>query len=105
MKTRRLAFRVTMNSALMILGVYAVMQIVTYFRDNVLLGLSGLSGLLATTLGFLAANVVPPLLVFSVLVYFLALRIQRVQIRLEAGRRWRLQSSRRRGSACSASRR
>lgn len=85
MMTRRLALRVTLNSDVIILGVYAVMQIVTYFRDNILLGLSGFSALPATMFGFLGVNVVPPLLVFSIIVYFIALPIQRAQARLEAG--------------------
>ena len=85
MKTHRLALRVTLNSALMILGVYAVMQIVTYIRDNILLGLSGFASLPAMLFGFLGDNVVPPLLVFSIILYLLALPIQRTQVRLEAG--------------------
>jgi len=85
MKNRRLALRVTMNSALMILCVYVLMQTVNYFRDNLLLGLHGAAGLGATVFGFIGANVLPPLLLLSALVYLLALRIQRVQERLEAG--------------------
>jgi methyl-accepting chemotaxis protein len=85
LKTRRLALRVTMNSALMILGVYSVMQVVSYFRDNVILGIRDLSALPSTVLGFLGANVLPPLVVLSVLVYLIALRIQRAGSRLEAG--------------------
>jgi methyl-accepting chemotaxis protein len=85
MKTRRLALRVTLNSALMILGVYVVMQLVNYLRDNILLGLRGLAGLPASVLGFIGANVLPPMIVFAVLIYVLALPIQRAQGRLEAG--------------------
>jgi methyl-accepting chemotaxis protein len=85
MKTRRLALRVTMNSALMILGVYFVMQVVSYLRDNILLGLRGLAALPSAVAGFMLANVLPPLLLLSALVYALALPIQRAQERLEAG--------------------
>ncbi len=85
MKTRSLALRVTMNSTLMILGVYFVMQVVSYFRDNILLGIDDVSALPATALGFIAMNVLPPLVLLSLLIYLVALPIQRVQARLEAG--------------------
>ena len=85
MKTRRLALRVTMNSALMILGVYVVMQVVNYARDNILLGLRGIEGLPSSVALFIGVNVLPPMIVFAILIYALALRIQRVQERLEAG--------------------
>jgi methyl-accepting chemotaxis protein len=85
MKTGRLALRVTMNSALMILGVYFVMQIVNYFRDNLIFGIGDLSALPASVLGFLGANVLPPLILLSILVYLLALPIQRAGLRLESG--------------------
>ena len=83
--TRRLALRVTLNSALMILVVYIVMQVVSFFRDNLILGLSGASGLTTTVFAFIGVNVLPPLLVLSVLIYLLALPIQKAQARLEAG--------------------
>ena len=74
-----------MNSALMILGVYIVMQIVNYFRDNILLGLGGFGALPATLAAFIGPMVLPPLFVFGILIYLLALPIQRVEARLEAG--------------------
>jgi methyl-accepting chemotaxis protein len=85
MKTRRLALRVTMNSTLMILGVYLVMQVVSFLRDDILLGLQGFAGLPVFVLGFLGAYVLPPLVVLSALIYLLALPIQRAQAKLEAG--------------------
>jgi methyl-accepting chemotaxis protein len=84
-KTRHLALRVTLNSSLMIVCVYLVMQVVSYFRDNIILGVGDLSALPATVLGFMGANVLPPLVVLSIPVYFIALRIQRAGERLDAG--------------------
>jgi methyl-accepting chemotaxis protein len=85
MKTRRLALRVTLNSALMILGVYLVMQFVSYFRDNIMLGIGDLSALPATVFGYIATTVLPPMLLLSGLIFIPALRLQRTQERLEAG--------------------
>jgi methyl-accepting chemotaxis protein len=85
MKTRRLALRVTLHSALMILGVYVVMQSIAYFRDNIILGLHDLKGYLPSVLNFVGVFVVPPLLVFSCLIWAFARPIQKVALRLEAG--------------------
>ncbi len=85
MKTGRLALRVTLNSAVMILGVYFVMQIISYLRDNIILGISDLGALPASVASFLGINVMPPMLIFSVIIYLLALPIQKAGLRLEAG--------------------
>ncbi len=85
MKTRRLALRVTLHSTLMILSVYVVMQTLAYFRDNIILGLHDLAGFLPSVGSFLGIFIIPPLLVFSVLIYAFAHPIQKVALRLEAG--------------------
>jgi methyl-accepting chemotaxis protein len=86
-KTKHLALRVTLNSIVMILVVYLVMQAFGYFRDNVILGISDLAALPGTVMGFMAANVFPPMLVLGALLYLIARPIQRAQERLEAGER------------------
>ncbi|GAB1455065.1 hypothetical protein MASR2M48_03710 [Spirochaetota bacterium] len=85
MKSKNLALRVTMQSVVMILGVYVVMQVFTYFKDNLILGINGLSALPGMVVSFISINVLPPMLVLGVLIFFLALRIQRVGERLAAG--------------------
>jgi hypothetical protein len=85
MKARRLALRVTLNSILMILAVYFVMQLVSYLRDGVILGLGDLRAMPGAIASFLAFNVLPPTALFSGLLYFAARPIQRAQERLEAG--------------------
>ena len=80
MKNRQLALRIVLNSVIMILGVYIVMQIITYFRDNMLLGITDLSALPSSVAFFIGTSVLPPMLVFAVLIYFLALPIQRVAV-------------------------
>jgi methyl-accepting chemotaxis protein len=87
MTTRRLALRVTLNSVLMILFVYLAMQFVSYFRDNIMLGIDDLSALPWTVLSYMLTTVLPPMLAFAGLIYVPALRIQRIQERLEAGER------------------
>ena len=85
MKTKRIALRVSLNSALFILTIYVVMQVFAYLRDNMIFGVSDLSGLPASIAAFIGGSVLPPLTVFAFLVYLAALPLQRVQRRLEAG--------------------
>jgi len=85
MTTKRLALRVTSQSIGMILGVYIVMQAFTYWKDNLVLGISGMASMPGMVLSFIVFNVLPPALVLGALLFFLALRIQRVGERLEAG--------------------
>ncbi len=85
MTTKRLALRVTLQSLSMILGVYIVMQAFTYWKDNVVLGLTGIGSMPAMVASFIAFNVLPPALLFGLLLFFLAFRIQRIGERLEAG--------------------
>ncbi len=85
MKRKRLALRVSLNSALFILVIYIVMQVFAYLRDNMIFGISDLSGLPASIAAFIGGSVLPPLAVFAFIVYLAALPLQRVQRRLEAG--------------------
>jgi methyl-accepting chemotaxis protein len=85
MKTRNLALRVALNSAVMIFAVYLVMQTVVYFRDCLIFETSDLSDFGAAVFGFIGGRVLPPLAVFGFLLWWAALPIQKVQQRLEAG--------------------
>ena len=87
MKTRRLALRVTLNSALMLFSVYLVLQVITYFRDNIILGISDLSGLVPSVSRFMLSSVLPPMVVFAALIYLTARPLERMQARLERGER------------------
>jgi len=85
MKTKRLALTVTLQSLSVILGVYIVMQAFTYWKDNLILGLSDLGAMPGMIFSFVAGTVLPPAMVFGFIMFILALRIQRVGERLEAG--------------------
>jgi methyl-accepting chemotaxis protein len=85
MKSKYLALRVTLNSALMIIGVYIIIQIVAFIREGLVLGLPGLQGLVPSIAGFVGTYVVPPALVFGAILYLAALPIQKVALRLERG--------------------
>jgi len=69
----------------MILGVYLVMQVFTFVRDNMILGVSGLSAMPGLILSFMSTAVLPPAAVLGAIIFLFALRIQRVGERLEAG--------------------
>ncbi len=85
MKRSRLALRVTLNSVVMIFIVYFLMQILSYVRDAVILGVSDFSLLAPSTAAFMGTIVIPCIVVFGAMLYLSALPIQRVQRRLEAG--------------------
>jgi len=85
MKTKRLALTVTLQSLAVILGVYIIMQVFTYWKDNLILGLSDLAAMPGMVISFIAGTVLPPAVVFGSIMFILALRIQRVGERLEAG--------------------
>jgi hypothetical protein len=69
----------------MILEVYLVMQVFTFWKDNLILGITGLSAMPGMVLSFMAINVLPPAVGLGLLIFLLALRIQRVGERIEAG--------------------
>ena len=85
MKSRRLALRVCANSALMILAVYVVMQVLAYLRNNAILGITSLAALPAYVAAFMAFYVLPPAALFGLILYLTALPLERTQARLEAG--------------------
>jgi hypothetical protein len=69
----------------MTLVVYLFKQSITYFRDNVIYGLNTMQGFLETVGSFIGPYVLPPTLLFGVIVYVIVLKLQKVQERLEAG--------------------
>ncbi len=85
MKSKTMALRVTLNSALMISGVYFVIQSFAFIRDGIILGIPGIHGYLASVMVFLASYVLPPSLLFGAVLYFSALPIQKAALRLDAG--------------------
>jgi methyl-accepting chemotaxis protein len=85
MKSRNLAIRVTMNSVVMIVVMYFIIQTLAFIRDGIILGIPGMQGYLPSVFGFIASYVLPPTLVFGTVLYLSALPIQRVALRLESG--------------------
>jgi methyl-accepting chemotaxis protein len=85
MKSNTMALRVTLNSALMISGVYFVIQTFAFIRDGIILGIPGIQGYLPSVLAFLASYVLPPSLLFGAVLFFSALPIQKAALRLDSG--------------------
>jgi len=71
----------------MILVVYLLMQFMACVRDDVMFGISGFGQYPATIFGFIGPFVLPPLIVFSVVIYIKALPLERTLARLRAGER------------------
>ncbi len=74
-----------MNSIGMIFAIYFVMQIVAYFRDNAILGISSLRALPASVALFLAMYVLPPMAICGGLLYLFARPLEKTLGRLRAG--------------------
>jgi len=85
MTKSRLALRVTFNSIGMILAVYVVMQIIAYFRDNAILGITSLRALPASVAFFIGMYVVPPMVVCGGLLYLYARPLEKTLERLRSG--------------------
>lgn len=85
MRSRTLAIRVTLNSAIMIVGVYFVIQSLAFVRDGIVLGIPGTAGYVGAVFGFIGLYVMPPALVFGLILYLSALPIQRAALALERG--------------------
>ncbi len=85
MKSSRLALRITLHSVIMILAVYIVMQSLVFLRDNILLGIGDFSGLPAAVFGFIGGSVLPPMIIFAILIFLVGLRLQRVEEQLDRG--------------------
>ena len=85
MKTKHLALRVTLNSIIMINMVYIFMQIITFFKDNIIFGISDLSGMPVTVGSFVGVYVLAPSILFGAVIFLRALPLQRVLERLERG--------------------
>ncbi len=68
----RLALKVSLISVGMIFDVYVFMQILGYFRDNAVLGIASVSDLPGYVFNFILFYVVPPAVVFGLVLYFAA---------------------------------
>jgi len=86
MKTKHLALRITLNSVVMINAVYLFLQTITFFRDNLILGISDLSALPAAVGNFVGMYVFMPSMIFGAILYLMALPLQKVQERIESGK-------------------
>ncbi|MBU0954475.1 MAG: hypothetical protein KKI09_03515, partial [Spirochaetes bacterium] len=83
MKNRFLALRVTMNSAIMIVIAYFLIQTVSFIRDGLVLGLPGAQAYLPSIISFMGMYVLPPALLFGVILFLSALSIQKAAVRIE----------------------
>lgn len=61
------------------------MQVFTFFKDGLLLGMTGIAALPGAVLSFMITAVIPPAVALGLLIFLFALRIQKVGERLEAG--------------------
>lgn len=87
MKKNHLALKLTLTPIGMILGVYVVMQIIAYVRDNAILGISSLADLPAYVINFIGLYLVPPMAISGGLLYLYAKPFDKALNRLRSGER------------------
>ncbi len=87
MKKSRLALKVTLISILMILAIYIVMQVLAYFRDNAILGLTTFADLPGYVRNFIVMYVLPPMVICGGLLYLFARPLEKTLERMRAGER------------------
>ncbi len=87
MKKNRLALKVISYSIGMILAIYILMQVIAFFRDNAILGVSSLVDLPGYVMGFIAVYVLPPMALCGGLLYLFARPLEKTLDRLRAGER------------------
>jgi len=87
MKKNHLALRLTLTPIGMILAVYIVMQVIAYFRDNAILGISSVADLPAYVINFIALYLVPPMVISGGLLYLYARPFDKILARLRSGGR------------------
>ncbi len=84
-KKPHIARTASLASIGMIFIIYVFMQTLGYIRDNAILGISDLSDLPAYVAKFLAMYVIPPSIIFGLIMYFYARPLDRALARLRAG--------------------
>ncbi len=87
MKKNHLALRVTLIAIGMILAIYVLMQVIAYFRDNAILGITTVADLPIYVFKFIVSYVAPPMVLCGTLLYLFALPLQKTLDRLRAGER------------------
>ena len=85
MKTRNLALKVALNSFLIILVAFTIVQTFNYVRDAILLETGSFGEFLASYAMYMGTRVMPVLLLFSVIIYLNALPIQKTINKVENG--------------------
>lgn len=85
MHSKNLALKIALVSLVTIVGVFLIIQSLTYVREATSLGVSSVSGYLSVVGGFLGTRVVPIIVVFSIVIYVYTLRAQRIIERIESG--------------------
>ncbi len=85
MSKNRLAFKVILFSIGMILAIYVLMQVIAYFRDNAILGISTIADLPGYVMGFIVLYVLPPMALCGGLLYLFARPLEKTLDRLRAG--------------------
>lgn len=84
-KKTYLALKVSLITAIMIIGIYFFMQIVSFFRDNVILNVHSLVDLPRDVFSFMFMYVIPPTVFCWIFLYLRILPLQKVYERLLNG--------------------
>lgn len=85
MKAKNLSIKVTLNSFLIILAAFTIVQAFNYIRDAFLLEAGSVQDFLASFVVYIGTRVLPVLLFFAAIIFLRAMRIQKVLVAVESG--------------------
>ena len=85
MKTKHLALKVTLNSSIVILAAFTVVQAFAYIRDSLLLESGSLADFFPSFGMYMGTRVIPVLLFFAAIIYLSARPLEKTIVRIEAG--------------------
>jgi methyl-accepting chemotaxis protein len=85
MKTKHLALKVTLNSSIVILAAFIVVQSFAYVRDSLLLESGSLADFFPSFGMYMGTRVIPVLVFFAAIIYLRARPLEKTIRRVEAG--------------------
>ena len=85
MRTRNLALKVTLNSVYVILIAFTLIQLINYSRDAILFQTGSIGEFFANYAVYMGTRVIPVLVLFSIIIFLNARKMEQVLGRLERG--------------------
>jgi methyl-accepting chemotaxis protein len=85
MKSRFLALKVTLNSAIVISVAFSIAQALSYVRDAILFRTGSVGQFFGNYAAYMGTRILPVMVFFAAILFFVALPIQRASVRMQKG--------------------